>query len=372
MKVGLVLDDTLDSPDGVQQYVLTIGTWLESQGHDVHYLVGHTERTDLKNIHSLSRNLKVRFNQNTMSMPLPASRHAIRTLLATEKFDVLHVQMPYSPFLAGRIIAAAPVGTRIVGTFHILPVGKIQYVGARLLGMYLHRNLQRFSAICAVSEPAKDFAKRTFGIDAAVIPNAVELARFSSSTRPQRGKDVLTIVFLGRLVERKGCQYLVRAIDYLKTTDRLASATRVIIAGKGSMRQELENYVNTHGLSNQVEFVGFIPEEQKADLLALADIAVFPSTAGESFGIVLVEAMAAGAGVVIGGDNPGYRSVLSGYDGLLCKPTDIRAFGDLLADYLAHPDKIAAAHQWQAEHVRQYDTPVVGAQLLDLYSGENV
>src|SRR5579875_4032120 len=100
MKIGMVLDDTLDTPDGVQQYVLQVGRWLSAQGHDVHYLVGATTRTDIPNIHSLSRNKQVRFNGNRMSMPLPASRKKLKQFLRTEQFDVLHVQVPYSPFMA--------------------------------------------------------------------------------------------------------------------------------------------------------------------------------------------------------------------------------------------------------------------------------
>src|SRR6185369_17609889 len=92
MKIGLVLDDTLDTPDGVQQYVVRVGSWLAAHGHDVHYLVGHTTRHDVQNVHSLSRNLRVKFNGNRMSMPLPASPRRLRAFFATQKFDVLHVQ----------------------------------------------------------------------------------------------------------------------------------------------------------------------------------------------------------------------------------------------------------------------------------------
>jgi phosphatidylinositol alpha-mannosyltransferase len=84
LKVGLVLDDSLDSTDGVQQYVLTVGAWLTSQGHEVHYLVGKTTRTDLPNIHSLSRNIRVRYNGNRLSIPLPASKRRLRQVLRTE------------------------------------------------------------------------------------------------------------------------------------------------------------------------------------------------------------------------------------------------------------------------------------------------
>src|ERR1700760_451276 len=108
MKIGLVLDDTLDTPDGVQQYVIQVGTWLTAQGHEVHYLVGATERTDIPHIHSLSRNLKVKFNGNRMSMPLPTSKRTLKRFLHEQQFDVLHVQVPYSPFMAGRLLLSAP------------------------------------------------------------------------------------------------------------------------------------------------------------------------------------------------------------------------------------------------------------------------
>src|SRR6188474_3063449 len=119
MKIGIVGDDTLDKPDGVEQYIQTIGRWFAQEGHEVHFLVGETTRTDFPNIHSLSRNVKVRFNGNRLSIPLPANRARIRRLLAKEKFDVLYVQMPYSPFLAGRIVKAAGPKTAVVGAFHI-------------------------------------------------------------------------------------------------------------------------------------------------------------------------------------------------------------------------------------------------------------
>ena len=106
LKVGLVLDDSLDRNDGVQQYVRALGGWLADQGHTVHYLAGQS-RADGKTVHSLSRNVNVRFNGNRLSMPLPANAGPIKALLAKEKYDVLHVQMPYSPLMAGKVISNA-------------------------------------------------------------------------------------------------------------------------------------------------------------------------------------------------------------------------------------------------------------------------
>src|SRR4051812_41321546 len=103
LKIGFVLDDSLDKPDGVQQYVLSMGEWLRSQGHDIHYLVSTTTRSDLSNVHNLGRFVTVRFNGNAMGTPLPASGRKIKRLLRDEQFDVLHVQLPYSPFLAHKV-----------------------------------------------------------------------------------------------------------------------------------------------------------------------------------------------------------------------------------------------------------------------------
>src|SRR5580700_1206956 len=92
LKVALVLDEGLDNPDGVQQYILSVGGWLTSEGHDVHYLVGQTARRDIPNLRSLSRNIHVRSNGNNMTIPLPTSRRKLKKLLRDEQFDVLHVQ----------------------------------------------------------------------------------------------------------------------------------------------------------------------------------------------------------------------------------------------------------------------------------------
>src|SRR3990167_6303303 len=91
LKIGLVVDDTLDKPDGVQQYVLLVGAWLSAQGHEVHYLVGQSSRTDLPNVHSLAKNVPVTFNKNKLTVPLPANKRRIQQLLEQEKFYILHV-----------------------------------------------------------------------------------------------------------------------------------------------------------------------------------------------------------------------------------------------------------------------------------------
>lgn len=366
MKIGLVLDDTLDTPDGVQQYVLQVGAWLSDQGHEVHYLVGNTARTDIPNVHSLSRNMRVRFNGNRMSMPLPASKRQLREFLRQERFDVLHVQVPYSPFLAGRLLKVAPADTAVVGTFHILPYSRLVSLANRGLSLLNRRSGRRFDRMLAVSAPAKEFARATYGYMAEVVPNPVRLAQYEGA---HSESPTTNIVFLGRLVERKGPLQLLRAVAYMREQQLYTSDIQVIIGGKGALLAELQRFVEAHQLGDCVRFEGFVAEAAKADFLAQADLAVYPSLGGESFGIVLLEAMAAARGVVLAGNNPGYASVMQPYPDQLFDPNDTVAFAEKLAWYLDHPMARERAAVLQAEYVRHFDIGVVGRELLQVYAG---
>jgi phosphatidyl-myo-inositol alpha-mannosyltransferase len=364
VKVGLVLDDTLDTPDGVQQYVLNVGAWLTTQGHEVHYLVGATTRTDVPNIHSLSRNLRVRFNGNKMSMPLPNSRRRLRKFLVEEQFDVLHVQMPYSPFMAGQLISVAPQTTAVVGTFHILPYSKLVAFANRLLAIMNRRSGRRFDRIVAVSAPARDFAGEVYGYEAEVVPNPIRLAQFEGVVSDS---GTMNIVFLGRLVPRKGAQHLLQAVAYLRDHQLYDGDFTVAIGGKGELRAELERYVQAQNLSDIVRFYGFIDEAHKALFLAQGDVVAYPSTAGESFGIVLLEAMASSRGVVLAGNNPGYASVMKPYKTQLFDPFDTVRLAEKLAWYLQRPVERETASTAQKAYVQHFDISVVGSRLVDVY-----
>lgn len=357
-KIGLVLDDSLDRADGVQQYVKTLGGWLSSRSHEVHYLAGQSIAS--KNVHSLSKNVNVRFNGNRLSIPLPTKPDAINTLLIKEKFDVLHIQMPYSPFMAGKVVKHAPKTTAVVGTFHIMPCGNLQKHANKALGLVQKRQFKRFDAICSVSTAAQKFAKSHYSITSNVIPNMINLKNLQShvANHPNR------IIFLGRLVPRKGCMQLLKAVNNLPKS--LTSGLEILIAGDGPERPKLEKFVKKHHLTNVV-FLGFIAEQQKRDLLASAELAVFPASGGESFGIVLIESMAAGAGVVLGGDNAGYISVLAEVKDSLFDPGNIQEFSDKLQRYLIDKQLNIKIHADQQKLVRKYDVNLVGTQVLDMY-----
>lgn len=367
MKIGFVLDDSLDKSDGVQQYLLTLGKWMKRHGNDVHYLVGQTERKDIPNVHSLSRNIQVHFNQNRMTTPLPASRQPIEALLAREKFDVLHIQLPYSPFLAGRIINSADPKTAIIGTFHIIPFSRFEQLATKVLSIWLWRNKRKFDHVFSVSLPAADFARRSFGIKTTILPNVVDVSLYGSA-KPYRKYDdgLVNVLFLGRLVERKGCLYFLKAIQELHTSGRL-DGVRVLIAGKGPLEPELHEYVIKNHLKRHVKFLGYVSEDDKARYLKTAHIAVFPSTGGESFGIVLIEAMAAGKPVVIAGNNIGYRSVLGERPGQIVSPKNTAEFAKTLHRFIANEPARRKSHQWQQNVIKNYDVHKVGLELIDRY-----
>lgn len=369
LKVGFVLDDTLDTPDGVQQYVLTLGRWMTAQGHEVHYIVGATKRTDIPNVHVLSRNIKVRFNGNRMSTPLPASNRKIRKLLTIEKFDVLHVQMPYSPFMAQQIINHAGPATAVVGTFHIAPHDKTVVRGNKLLSRFLKKSHRRFDNIFSVSQAAADFAKHTYGIDSVILPNVVEVGQYRDA-RPVVDKvpdEVARIVFVGRLVPRKGCLDLLKAVKQLRA-DASVPEFHLYICGKGPLDASLKEYCDTNQLHDRVTFTGFVSEELKASYLKAADLAVFPSTGGESFGIVLIEAMAADHPVVLGADNEGYHTVLAPHARSMFEPGDPKSLAAKLREYLSDAVARQEAMAWQEMYVRQFDVAVVGPRLVARYS----
>lgn len=368
LKIGFVLDTSLDPPDGVQQYVVSVGEWLRSQGHDVHYVVGETKRTDLPNIHSLARNIQVLFNGNRTTIPLPASRRKLKNFLQAQQFDILHVQTPHSPFFAQRLILAASAETAIVATFHVLPDGWLPAIGNRLLGLWLRPSLKRIDAMLSVSDAAAAFARKTFHLNSDVLPNVFDHKLFHEARPlPQYDDDRLTILFLGRLVPRKGCLLLLQAIALLKDRTDLPPY-RVVVCGRGALERTLKDFVRRHDLENIVEFTGFVSVEDKPRYYASADIAVFPSRAGESFGIVLLEALASGKAAVLGGDNPGYRSVLSPRPDLLFNPKSSQQLAAKLVELLQNATLRSEQAAWGESYTIRFDVNHVGAELVNRYN----
>ena len=365
LKVGMVLDTSLDTDEGVPRYVMDTGEWLRRQGHDVHYLVGQTEKRQLPNIHSLSHNIKVSFNGTKTNIPLPASRRKLRDFIRREQFDILHVQTPHHPLMAQHLIKAAGKETAVIGTFHVLPYGNMSRYGNKALGVWLKPSLKRFDKMLAVSRVAADYCRWSFGLEAGVLPNVVDYETFHKAKPLPPYSDKLTILFLGRLAPRKGCLLLLQALALLKERD--LPAFRVVICGKGPEAARLQKFVSDNGLTDLVEFAGFVSNEDKPRYYASAGIAIFPSRGGESFGIVLLEAMAGGRAAVLAGDNPGYRSVMEPQPDLLFDPLNPDKLAEKLQKYIKDSSLRQSMAEWGESYAKNYDIETVGPKLVEVY-----
>lgn len=364
MKIGLVLDDRLDVSDGVQQYVRTVGQWLTSQGHEVRYLVGEADGT-ATDVLGLSKTIGVAFNKNRVRVPLPANKERVQSILEANDLDVLHVQMPYAPWLAGRVMRTANAKTAVVGTFHVVLSSRTLSSLTWLLRPIYVLSVRRIDAVCAVSKPAEQLMQTYLGVNGPIIPNTVDTSLFGRGKKLARFKDTKTnVVFLGRLVERKGAEYLLRAFARVADTKK----HRLILLGDGPLRPKLELLADELGIREAVVFEGYIDEKDKPDYLASADISVFPSTGGESFGIVLLEAMAAGHGVVLAGNNPGYSTVLGDTPGSLFDPQNSKNFEGTLQRYLQDSSARNSLRAVQQKLLNLYDIETVGPQLVEMYT----
>lgn len=358
MTIGYLLDDTLDKNDGVQQAVTTLGEHLRRQGHDVHYIVANTKDSKLKNVHSVGSLVNLKFNGNTVRTPIKASSKKIKEMFSQIDFDVLHVQMPFSPLLSGRVLKMSPKNIKKVGTFHILPYNKASEYGTNVIGKLSNKSLTSLDKVYAVSKPAKEFMNRRYKIDGDILPNPVDYNFYSRYKKKKSNKT--EIVFVGRFDKRKGAEQLVKAFSLIP--EDIRSKAKLTMCGKGPLFKKL-NTVSKHNDLN-ILFPGFVSEEEKAQYLANADIAVFPSTGGESFGIVLVEAMSAGSCITIGGNNPGYKSVLEEWPETLFNPDDITEFSKKLVQLIEDGENARLTGSRQHNSVKKYDVSNIADQLL--------
>ncbi|WP_432564764.1 glycosyltransferase family 4 protein [Kineococcus sp. SYSU DK003] len=363
MRIGIVCPYSFDVPGGVQFHVRDLAEHLLGLGHHVRVLAPADDESTLPSFADPGGNVvAVPYNGSVARLSFgPVTAARVRRWLAEGDFDVLHVHEPLSPSTSLLALWAAPPSSALVATFHTANLRSRAMQAAFPL---LRPSLEKISARIAVSEDARRTVVEHVGGDAVVIPNGVFTRAFADARpRPEwTGTPERPVVaFVGRLDEpRKGLPLLCEVVPLVRA---VVPGCRFLVAGRGDVaaaRELLED-------PGSVEFLGAVDDAAKESLLASADVYLAPHTGGESFGIVLVEAMAAGAAVVAA-DLGAFRRVLGdGAHGRVFGVGDARAAADAVLELLADPQerrRLAAAGQAAAQ---RYDWSVVAGEVLTVY-----
>lgn len=341
MKIALVSPYDYPYPGGVTKHISALYDCFLQLGHEVKIIAACSNEGDDVPDHVIKVSgsiAPVPFSGSVARISLaPGIYRRVKRLLRREQFDVIHVHEPMTPALPLVVLCHCKVVPRavIVGTFHAYRESSAGYnYGRPIFGRFI----QRLDGRIAVSEASRDCVAQYFPGDYVVIPNGIDVARFSdpSSAPIERFNDgKLNILFVGRLEKRKGFRHLLAAFAHVK---KVMPGARLIVAGayeKADM-EAFVLYARRHKLRD-VMFVGFVSEEDLPRYYRTCDVFCAPSTGFESFGLVLLEAMAAGRPIVAS-DIVGYRTVVrSGEEGLLVPPGDEGALAMALMSLLRDP-----------------------------------
>lgn len=368
MKIGLVCPYSIAKGGGVQEIVLAMQTELKRRGHEVYIITPRPrdiEEDTIVGEHVLFIGTSTDFNSplHTTVQVSASQNDEIDQLLAEHKFDILHFHEPWVPVLSRQILIRSQ--SINVATFHAkLPETVMSRTIAKVVTPYTKPLLKYIHELTAVSDAAAEYVCSLTDVPVAIIPNGIDLEAFKAPVRPIDKRKKKTIFYVGRLEQRKGVKYLLMAFQLLQQKNPDVS---LILAGAGPDREKLEMLTMDLDLKN-VTFAGRISDKEKQKYLRTADLFCSPALHGESFGIVLLEAMASGL-VTVAGDNPGYSSVMQGLGGLsLVNPKHTAEFARRLDLLLHETDLRKLWRDWAAHEIPQYSYPNVVSQYEEIYN----
>ncbi|HZM63541.1 MAG TPA: glycosyltransferase family 4 protein [Candidatus Saccharimonadales bacterium] len=351
MKIGLVCPYNIAKGGGVQEIVRAQQKLLLERGHDA-YIITPLPREGVEPEDKMifiggSADFSALGTTGQVSAGV---NETIDEVLEEYQFDILHFHEPWVPMISLQILSRS--NTINVATFHAkLPETMMSRTISKVVTPYTKSVLKYIHELTAVSEAAADYVCSMTERSVAIVPNGIDLSFYKPPVRRSDNRKNKTIFFVGRLEPRKGVKYLVQAFHLLQQKQPDA---QLVIAGDGPDRERLEDLVFDLELKN-VEFVGYITNEEKRRYLQTADLFCAPALHGESFGIVLLEAMACGL-VTVAGDNPGYASVMQGLGAVsLVNPKHAAEFARRLELLLTQGDLRAIWRAWAADDVMQYD-----------------
>ncbi len=370
MKIGLVSPYDWSYPGGVRDHVWHLANELIAKGHDVRIMApasGPKGKLTEKYILKMGWTTPIPINGSIARIMLdPSIALRVRRVLQREHFDVIHVHEPLVPGLSQTVLRCSSTVT--VGTFHassypgIYSTSNLAYASTY---PFLRPLFRRLSGCIAVSTTALQFVSRYFPADYRVIPNGVNLDRFSPQVEPlpqfMDGKQ--NILFVGRFEKRKGAKFLLRAIPRIR--ERFPN-TRFIFVGEGRLRRGFQQFVERQGWQDVV-FSGYVLDSDLPRYFASTNIFCSPATGGESLGIVLLEAMAAGKPIVASNIS-GYATVVSnGIDGLLTAPRNSEELAIAIGRLLGHEPLRQQFINAGLHKAREYAWPHVAESIIEFY-----
>jgi phosphatidylinositol alpha-mannosyltransferase len=362
MRIGIVCPYSIEVPGGVQRHVYDLAETLITFGHEVSVLAPADEDSDLPGyVVPAGRAVPVRYNGSVARLSFgPVSAARVRRWIVGNRFDVIHVHEPFTPSLSMLAVLSAR-DEPIVATFH---TAMTRSRAMSAVSGVLQLVLERITARIAVSPAARKVQVEHLGGGATEIPNGVSVARFASAAPlPGWPGPDGALGFVGRFTEpRKGFPVLAEAFAQL-VGER--PGLRVLVVGHGEPEEVLAALPAEVG--ERITFLGLVTEAEKARMLRSVSLYVAPNTGGESFGMILTEAMAAGAPVVAS-DLEAFRHVLDGGSaGVLFPVGDARALASVLAELLDDPARRAVLSDQASTVVAPYDWPAVARRVLEVY-----
>ncbi len=359
LRIGIVCPYSWDFPGGVQNHIRDLAEFLINNGHYVEVLAPATESDELPDyVISAGRAVSIPYNGAVARILFGVVANSrVRSWINDGNFDLLHLHEPAIPSLS--LLACWAGDGAMVGTFHAAAKYQKAIVA---IGPILEPVIEKLSARIAVSESARLTLTAHLETDAIVIPNGIYAANYRDGTAQPKWQGN-TIGFLGRFEEdRKGLPVL---LDALPIISRFIPEIRVLIAGPGDSDEVLEKV--DPQLRDRIEFLGKISEAEKADFLASISLYIAPNTGGESFGIILAEAMAGGA-TVVASNIPAFADVLGdGLFGALFESENSESLAKVVIDLLRDQEKRKELASAGAVHAQRFDWSQVGEEIFEVY-----
>ena len=368
LRIGIVCPYDWGVPGGVKTHIQDLAETLQDMGHYVSVLAPADEDIELEPyVVSAGSTIAVPFNGSVARIKFDRTAFArTRQWIRDGDFDVLHLHEPLAP--SPGAIAAWSARGPVVGTFHA-STDKARYSSAPFLAPLWTSALEKISARIAVSEYARRTLIDNFGGDAVLVPNGVRVSSYAHAHPLDQFRSARpTLVFLGRVDEpRKGLQVLLAALPAIVA---MHPDVRLLVAGPGEPDEALADL--DPDFHDHVTFLGKISDADKPNFFATGDLYIAPNTGGESFGIVLLEAMASKVAVVASDIDAFARVLDGGRAGALFENENPESLAQVVAELLADADRRADLVRNGYAHVQRYDWALVARDVLNIYESVRV